>query len=155
MTNGRIEQKGSDYVVFPDKVGAESVVSVSAMIDGTQKQIGSTKFRVKRVPNPVATVGGKNEGLIGKSQLLAEQGIYAEIPDFDFEMKFTVTSFVVSSSKGGFVVDKPANGNRFTQEQLDLIKGLNPGSRIYIDNIVVKGDDGTTRNLPAISLKIK
>jgi gliding motility-associated protein GldM len=155
MTNGRIEQKGSDYVVFPEKVGAESVVSVSAVIDGTQKPIGSTKFRVKRVPNPVATVGGKNEGIIGKSQLLAEQGIYAEIPDFDFEMKFTVTSFVVSSSKGGFVVDKPANGNRFTQEQLDLIKGLNPGSRLYIDNIVVKGDDGTTRNLPAISLKIK
>jgi hypothetical protein len=70
-------------------------------------------------------------------------------------MKFTVTSFVVSSSKGGYVQEKIANGNRFTQEQLDLIKGLNPGSRLYIDNIVVKGEDGTTRTLSAISFKVK
>ena len=155
ISNGRIEQKGTDYMVYPDKPGVESVISVNATVDGAQKTIGTTKFRVKRVPNPIATVGGKNEGLIDKKQLLAEQGIYAEIPDFDFEMKFTVTSFVVSCSKGGFVQDKPANGNHFTPEQVDLIKGLNSGSRLYIDNIVVKGEDGTTRNLPAISLKIK
>lgn len=155
VTNGRIEQKGSGYLVYPEKAGVESVVSVSAQIDGTLKQMGTTKFRVKRVPNPIASVAGKNEGLITRNELLAEQGVYAEIPDFDFEMKFTVTSFVVSTSKGGFVVDKIANGNRFTQEQLDIMKGLNSGSRLYIDNIIVKGEDGTTRNLSAISFKIK
>ena len=154
VTNGRIEQSGSGYLVYPDKVGVKSIISVSAQIDGTVKQIGATEFRVKRVPNPIATVAGKYEGLITRNELVAEQGVYAEIPDFDFEMKFTVTSFVVSTSKGGFVVDKPTNGNRFTQEQLDLMKGLNRGSRLYIDNIVVKGEDGTTRNLSSISFKI-
>ena len=156
VTNGRIEQKGAGYLVYPDKVGVKSLVTVTAQIDGTVKQIGSpTEFRVKRVPNPVATVAGLFEGMITRNQLLAEQGVYAEIPDFDFEMKFTVTSFVVSTSKGGFVVDKPASGNRFNQEQIDLLKGLNPGNRLYIDNIVVKGEDGTTRNLSTISFKIK
>ena len=86
---------------------------------------------------------------------MAEQGVYAEIPDFDFEMKFTVTSFAVSTSKGGFVVDKLSTGNRFTQEQIDLMKSLNPGNRLYIENIVAKGEDGTTRNLSAISFKIR
>lgn len=155
VTNGRIEQSGAGYFVYPDKVGVNSVVTVNAQIDGTVKLIGSTPFRVKRVPNPIATVADKNEGLISRNELLAEQGVYAEIKDFDFEMKFTVTSFVVSTSKGGFVVDKIANGNRFTQEQIDVMKGLNPGNRLYIDNIVVKGEDGTTRNLSAISFKIK
>jgi gliding motility-associated protein GldM len=155
VTNGRIEQSGAGYLVYPAKAGVESVVSVSAQIDGTLKHISDAKFRVKRVPNPIATVAGLFEGMITRNQLIAEQGVYAEIPDFDFEMKFTVTSFVVSTSKGGFVVDKLANGNRFTQEQLDLIKGLNPGNRLYIDNIVVKGEDGTTRPLSAISFKIK
>ena len=155
VTNGRIEQSGTGYFVYPEKVGVKSVVSVSAQIDGTMKQIGSTEFRVKRVPNPIATVAGKNEGLITKNELVAEQGVFAEIPDFDFEMKFTVTSFAVSTSKGGFVVDKLSTGNRFNQEQLDLMKGLNPGSRLYIDNIVAKGEDGTTRNLSAISFKIR
>jgi gliding motility-associated protein GldM len=156
VTNGRIEQNASGYLVYPEKVGVNSVVTVSAQIDGTVKTIGSTPFRVKKVPDPMATVANKNAGLITRNELIAEQGVYAEIPDFDFEMKFTVTSFVVSTSKpGGYVVDKPANGNRFTQEQLDLMKGLNSGSRLYIDNIVVKGDDGTTRSLSAISFKIK
>jgi hypothetical protein len=85
---------------------------------------------------------------------MAQQGVLAKIPDFDFEMNFTVTSFVVSTSKGGFIVDKTTKGNRFSSDQITLMKGLNPGSRLYIESIVVKGDDGTTRNLPPISFKI-
>ncbi len=155
VSNGRIEQNAGGYFVYPEKVGVNSIVSVSALIDGNLKQIGATPFRVKRVPDPVATVAGKNAGLISRNELLAEQGVYAEIPDFDFEMKFTVTSFDVSTTRQGFVVDKSAKSNRFSQDQVDLMKGLNPGSRVYIDNIVVKGEDGTTRNLSAISFKIR
>jgi gliding motility-associated protein GldM len=155
VSNGRIEQKGTGYLVYPEKAGLDVIVKVNAQIDGTDKLIGSTPFRVKRVPNPIATVAGKNEGVITKNQLIVEQGVFAEIPDFDFEMKFTVTSFVVSTSKGGYVIDKPANGNRFTQEQIDLMKGLPSGSRLYIDNITVKGEDGSNRTLSAISFKIK
>jgi gliding motility-associated protein GldM len=155
VTNGRLEQNPNGYFIYPDKVGVNVNVTVSAMIDKTLKQIGATPFRVKRVPDPVATVANKNAGLISKNELLAEQGVYAEIPDFDFEMKFTVTSFVVSTSRQGFVVDKSANGNRFSQEQIDLMRGLNTGNRLYIDNIVAKGEDGTTRNLSTISFKIR
>ncbi len=155
MTNARFEQTTDGYVVYPDKVGTKVMVTVNADIDGSVKQIGTVEFRVKRVPNPIATVGGKNEGLISKNELLAEQGVFAEIPDFDFQMKFTVTSFIVSTSKGGYVVDKPTNGNRFSADQIELMKGLNPGSRVYFDNITVKGEDGSTRNLSAISFKIR
>jgi len=154
ITNGSIQPGATGYVVRPDKIGVLSKISVSAMIDGTLKDIGSMEFRVKRVPDPVASVAGKIEGVITKNELLAQQGVLAKIPDFDFEMNFSVTSFVVSTSKGGFVVDKPAKGNRFTQDQKDLMKGLNPGGRLYIESIVVKGDDGSTRNLPSISFKI-
>jgi len=154
ITNGSIQPGATGYVVRPDKIGVLSKISVSAMIDGTLKDIGSMEFRVKRVPNPVASVAGKIEGVITKNELLAQQGILAKIPDFDFEMNFTVTSFVVSTSRGGFVVDKPTKGNRFSQEQTDLMKGLNPGSRLYFESIVVKGDDGSIRPLPPISFKI-
>lgn len=86
---------------------------------------------------------------------MAEQGVFAEIPDFDFDMKFQVLSFNVStSSRGGFVFDKSTQGARFSQEQRDLFNGLTKGSRLYIDNIVVKGEDGFTRTLSAISFKI-
>ena len=154
ITNGSIQPGADGYNVRPDKVGVISTISVSALIDGALKQIGTTNFRVKRVPDPVASVAGKVEGLISKNELLAQTGVLAKIPDFDFQMNFTVTSFVVSTQKSGFIVDKATKGNRFSQEQTDLMKGLNPGGRLYIESIVVKGDDGSTRNLPPISFKI-
>lgn len=155
ITNGRLVKEGRHYMVYPSKPGRESVITVKAEIDGQLKTIGSTEFRVKRVPDPVATVAGKNEGLITKNELLMEQGVFAEIPDFDFEMKFSVQSFVISTARGGFVVDKKANSNRFTPEQMQLLKGLNSGSRLYFENIVARGEDGSIRNLSAISFKIR
>ena len=154
ISNGSIQPAPGGYIVRPDKVGVKSLITVSAQIDGTTKEIGSMEFRVKRVPDPVASVAGKIEGAITKNELMAQQGVLAKIPDFDFLMNFTVTSFVVSTSKQGYIIDKPTKGNRFSQEQTDLMKGLNPGSRLYIESIVVKGDDGSIRNLPAISFKI-
>ena len=155
ITNGSIENgPDGNFLVRPEKVGVNSVITVQAMIDGKLKEIGSTPFRVKKVPDPVASVANKNDGVISRNELEAQLGVLAKIPDFDFEMNFTVTSFVVSTSKAGFIIDKPTKGNRFSQEQRDLMKGLNSGSRLYIESIVVKGDDGTTRNLPAISFKI-
>jgi gliding motility-associated protein GldM len=157
ITNGSIEpspEGNGNYIVRPGKVGEKSRITVSAEIDGTLKEIGSTEFRVKKVPDPVASVANKNEGLISKSELEAQQGVLAKIPDFDFEMNFTVISFVVSTSKGGFINDRPTKGNRFSTEQKELMKGLNSGNRLWIESIVVKGDDGSTRNLPPISFKI-
>jgi len=142
------------YIVSPSKVGVNSIITVSAMIDGTEKVIGSTEFRVKKVPDPVASVAGKTEGIISKNELMAQLGVMAKIPDFDFQMNFTVTSFVVSTIKASYVVDEPTKGNRFSTKQVDLMKSLSSGSRLYIESIVVKGDDGSVRNLPAISFKI-
>ncbi|HWS00725.1 MAG TPA: gliding motility protein GldM, partial [Prolixibacteraceae bacterium] len=123
MKNGRIEQTANGYLAYPEKITEKAYITVSATVDKVVKPMGTAEFRVKRVPNPIATVAGKNEGLISKNELIAEQGVFAEIPDFDFEMKFQVLSFIVSTSKGGFIVDKATNGARFSQEQRDLFKG--------------------------------
>ena len=154
MKNGRIERTATGFLAYPEKITEKAYISVSALVDKVEKQMGTTEFRVKKVPNPIATVAGKNEGMISKNELMAEQGVFADIPDFDFEMKFQVLSFVVSTSQGGFIVDKPTNGARFSQEQRDLFNKLARGNRLYIDNIVAKGEDGLTRNLSAISFKI-
>ena len=155
ITNGSI-QPGPDgnYIVRPEKIGEKAIITVKAEIDGSLKEIGSMPFRVKKVPDPIASVANKTDGVISRNELEAQQGVLAKIPEFDFEMNFTVTSFVVSTSRAGFIVDKPTKGNRFSPEQRDLMKGLSPGSRLYIESIIVKGDDGTTRNLPPISFKI-
>jgi gliding motility-associated protein GldM len=159
VSNGRIEKSGEDYLVYPSKLDAQgkiTSISVNAKMNGETRPMGSMVFRVKEVPDPIATIGSKNGGTLQKEELLAEDGIFAELKDFDFDLKFRVINFDVTfSGAGGYVKTYKATGNKFTTEQKDQFGKLTQGSLIFIDNITAKGDDNTTRPLVPISFKIR
>jgi gliding motility-associated protein GldM len=159
VTNGRMEKSGEDWLVYPTKLdatGKNTSVSVSADMNGEKRNMGSMAFRVKEVPPPLATVGGKNGGVLKKEELMAEEGIFADLLDFNFDLKFKVTAFEVTvSGAGGFSTSYKGTGNKFTPEQKDQFKKLAQGSVIIIDNITAKGDDGANRPLSPISFKIR
>jgi len=159
MTNGgRIEKAGDDYMAYPSKLdatGKSTLITVSAKVGGETKPMGSMEFRVKAVPPPIAEISGKNGGDLRKEDLLVEEGIFAELKDFDFDLKFKVTQFDVSIS-GTYDKTIPSKDNKFTSEQKAQFSKLSTGSLIYIDNIMAKGDDGQpARPLAPISFKIK
>ena len=157
-TNGRIVKKGEDYEVYPDKLdglGKNTSIIVNAKVDGQTRLMGSMAYRVKEVPPPLATIGGLNGGTIRKEDLMAEEGIFAELKDFDFDLKFRVIQFDVSFS-GTYVKTTSSKTNKFTDEQKGFFSKLTPGSLIYIDNISAKGDDGQpARPLAPVSFKIR
>lgn len=157
ISNGRIEKSGEDYLAYPSKVdvqGRSTSISVTADMNGEKRSMGSMIFRVKEVPPPVATIGGLNGGTLKKEDLLAEDGIFAELKDFDFDLKFRVTQFDISFT-GTYVKTASSKSNKFTDEQRTFLNNLTQGSTIYIDNIVARGDDGTTRPLSPIGFKIR
>lgn len=151
ITNGKIRKKGNSYVVNPRRPG-NSYVTVSANIDGQKRSMGQKDFRVKRVPDPVGKVNGKKGGGITKQLLLAQLGIAADLENFDFDLKFTVTEFTVSATMQGFARREVSNSYKFTEAQKTLINGLSKGQRLYIEDIKAVGPDGSTRSLPAIAL---
>jgi len=159
VNNGRYEKSGDDFLVYPtklDALGKITSISVTAKLNGESRPMGSMVFRVKEVPDPLATIGGKNSGNLKKEELMAEDGVFAELKDFDFDLKFKVTQFDVNfSGAGGYSKVDKSTSNRFTQEQKDHFSKLSQGSIIYIDNIMAKGDDGSNRPLAPISFKIK
>ena len=159
LTNGRIEKNGKDFLVYPkaeDLTGKRTKVSVNANFEGKTRFMGSMVFRVKQVPDPIATIAGKAGGVIRKEDLLSEDGIFAALVDFDFDLKFTVTQFDITfSGAGGYNRTWSSESNRFTGEQQTQFNALTTGSIIYIDNIVAHGDDGTDRPLTPISFKIR
>ena len=159
ITNGRIVKEGNDYFAYPaeeDINGRNTSVTVTAPINGVSRNMGSMVFRVKRVPDPVATIAESNGGVLRKEQLLAEQGIFAALVDFDFDLKFTVTQFDVTfTGAGGYTNTWSSKSNRFTQEQKTQFSNLSVGSIIYFDNIIAHGDDNTDRELSPISFKIR
>jgi gliding motility-associated protein GldM len=159
MTNGAIRKRGNDYIVQPselDEQGRRTTVSVFANIGGERRLLGTTNWRVKRVPDPVAQVAGQAGGTIRRERLLVEDGVMAVLEDFDFDFRYTITQFRVEiSAAGGYVNFFESNSNRFTDEQKEQFRRLNPNSLIYIANIKAVGSDGTTRDLDPISFKIQ
>ncbi len=43
-------------------------------------------FRVKPLPAPIAVFGGKTQGSIPRATAAAQQGVFAILPDFDFDL---------------------------------------------------------------------
>ncbi len=146
---------GDKYVFTPKPgfAGGVAKISVHADIGGRKQRLGGMDFRIKRVPNPIASVGGLNEGTIKKSVLVAQSGVFAEMgDDFDFDLTFKVTGFTVSTIRNGFLVDATSKSASFTSEQNELIKGIARGAKVFIENIRAVGPGGDTRKLGSISL---
>jgi len=157
LNNGRIEKSGDDFLAYPtklDALGKNTSISVVANMNGVKRPMGAMVFRVKEVPPPVATIAGLNGGTLKKEQLIAEDGVFAELRDFDFDLKFKVTQFDITFA-GTYVKTASSKSNKFTDEQRSFLSKLNQGSTIFIDNIIAKGDDGTTRPLSPIGFKIR
>ncbi len=154
INNGRLRRvRGSEYIVVPARTGTASV-SVTANIDGVTRNMGSRNFRVRSVPDPVATVAGRERGTIARGVLLAQTGVLAEMRDFDFDLSFTVTRFTVSTTIGGFLREETSNNNRITDAQRELIRTAGRGSRVFFDNIRAVGPAGEERPLPTVSFTI-
>ena len=158
MTNGSIDKSGDAFIIKPnelDEQGRRTKVTVYANIGGQRRLVGTSNWRVKQVPPPVAQVAGQSGGDIRKERLQVEQGVMAVLVDFDFDFKYTVTQFdVQTSGVAGYAVIRKSNSNRFTQDQKDQLRRARPQTWVYIGNIKAIGDDGKTRNLDPIAFKI-
>jgi gliding motility-associated protein GldM len=153
-TNGTLIPSAGKFIMRPKRPG-NCIVNVYAEFDGRKKNVGSKEFRVKQVPDPFATVAGRKGGAINKVELMAQTGVAAEMPpDFDFELKFTVTQFTVLSVVQGFVKQYSSRNNRFTDEQKNLINTLSKGSPVYIQDIKAVGPDGSLRDLSTINFRL-
>jgi len=143
------------WIAKVTKVG-KCNISVSAKDDkGGSRSMGSKEFRVKIVPDPVPMVAGKKGGLIAGALLAAQSGVAATLVNFDFDLKFNVLSFNVSANIGGFTQDAPSTSSYFTPQQLNLIKKVGKGKKVYIENVRAKGPDGIPRSLGSIAFKIQ
>jgi hypothetical protein len=150
--NGKIEGSNGSYTIRPVKTG-RAVVTVFAK----GKKVKESEFRVKIVPDPVAKVAGKNGGTIKKSVLMSQEGVTAEMENFDFDLSFKVTEFTISTIDNGYVIESTSHSDKFTPEQRNLIQKLpaDSGKNIYFQDIKAQGPDGTTRKLSTVNFRIK
>jgi gliding motility-associated protein GldM len=155
-TNGIIRRAGEGWIAIPRQPG-NALIIVDADVEGKGKRkgMGSMEFRVKNIPDPIGKVAGKKGGYIDKNVLLAQMVVNADLENFEFDAKFTVTEFTVAANVRGFNQEEISKSFKITATQRDIISNLKKGDKIYFDNIKAVGPDGKPRELPTVSFKIQ
>lgn len=160
MSNGRLvrgkyKNFPGSWIAHPQTAGKIARITVSATINGKNRTFPARSFRVKNVPDPVAKVAGLKGGSVRLAVLKAQQGVIAEMENFDFDLRFKVTSFRVSINDKGYVIDQDSKNNLFTSAQKALFNRLKRNSQVIIQEIKAVGPDGKPRKLSPIVLKIQ
>lgn len=161
-TNGKMIQMGEEWVIEPDQLdynGEKTKVIVYAELDGEKRIMAEQSYRVMKVPDPVAKVGGISSGDISRDHLRLQRMVSATLEDFYFDMKFNVTSFEMSvPGQGGMTTTLGSNSYNFTDEQKRLLNSLNTGDKVWIENIKAKIKDNAEdaeRTLSPIILTVR
>jgi len=132
----------------------KAIISVSAEVEGERKSMGKMEFRVKKIPTPVAEIGGKNSGSIPKNKLANTLGIVAKMENFEFDVRVNVAEFkFVYTQANGLSKEIPVKGARFNDTVKKVLRSLKPGSRVTFEEIKAKMPDGEMRKLGAVVLK--
>jgi len=151
---GKIINQNDKFSILPHVMGVMKIRVRGISNKGDTIDFGDKEFRVKTIPDPVQTIGGKKGGSMRKSILLAQGGVAVTLENFEFDLGFNVTEFTVSSTFGEFEKSATAKGSRFSSEMIALIGQVQCGSKLYIEDVKAVGPDGTVRNLPSIVFKI-
>lgn len=144
-------------VTLPEEASGMTTINVSAEQDGNIIEMGSAEFRIKRVPSPIAKIGGIEGGPIDKNLLITAGAIIPQMPeDFEFELNFEITKFdFIATQRGGDMYIRQGEGNRLNEDMLSFIRNSRRGDKIWLENIFAKGPDGTSRRIGTINLTIK
>jgi gliding motility-associated protein GldM len=121
------------------------------------KTLGALTFRVRQMPSPLASVGGKRSGDgISAAALAAQPGVAANIENFPLRLTYTVTRFKVvgTDENSGDLISIPGTGNLFTPQMKAMIRNQKPGEIITVEDIYCTGPDGATRKLPSLLYNI-
>ena len=151
---GRYEKTGAGkYNFFVNSVTDNCTITV--LVDG--KPAGASQFRVRTIPDAVATVGGEPSGAnIPAGAFKAQGGVAAWVKDFPFDLKYTVTSFTLTAdTDDGDIIEARCTGNTWSAQAQGVLKGLKAGKTVTIDDIRAQGPDGRNRHLPSLVYYIK
>ena len=144
------------YTVRPGD-GNQCSISATVTTNGMDVQMTPRIFRIKRIPNPVASFGGKKsyDSVIDLNSATTALGVRADMEAFDFPVSTSISSFNVILIMNGQNKEYKCGGNRLSTEAIESIKKLQRGDRIIIEEISCLMPDNTERKLSPIALKIQ
>lgn len=153
MNGGSLSGSNGHYVATVTSMG-EATISVSGELTaGKVSFLGSSLFRVKRIPDPKPMFAGKSGGNTSAANIRAQDRLFAKLEGFDFDAKFNVTRFTLMIAKPRQdVAIYSANGGELSGAMRTAMNGVTPGTTVVFKDIIAVGPDGTQRGLDPIVL---
>lgn len=124
----------------------------------TGQKVGSAPFRTKRIPDPLASIGGKVDGKVTDGELKIQQGIMAKLENFDFEAKCNIQGFTMICNLPRQDASPPitVSGGRFDANVSSWIqKGRAGAIYQFYDIKAMCPGDVTGRKLNGITLTLR
>ncbi|KAA6302370.1 MAG: hypothetical protein EZS26_001483 [Candidatus Ordinivivax streblomastigis] len=161
ISNGTLSHKSNDIWVAKPRAGADAVISVVArMAGGKTQEMAKQTFKVRPLPDPapylnITNPDGNTTRYRGgtpqsKAALVAVDALNAAIDDGILDIRFTVVRFELQKFDSmGLAMTTSSDGARFSQQQKDVIRGMQRGQTFYIRGIVVRDPGGAERTLLA------
>ncbi len=166
ITNGTLRRVGKGWIARPAKIGAEAEITVYSTANGNRARVASTKFRVRKLPDPSPYIdiktGKENfryKGAprrISKAAIIGAQSLSAAADDDFLNVAYTVESFtLLFFDSMGNAMPEVSAGNKFSTRQKEQIRRLKPGKRFFITSVKAKGPDGIVRDIAPMEVIIK
>jgi len=148
---------GGHYIATVSSTG-KAIIKVSAEIGGKVMPMGTFEYRVKRVPDPVATIANNKSGSINKNLLMAGT-LIPQLENFDFELFFKITSFKMTiTGKGKDPMEFESTGNQLTQQMRDALSKGRAGDKVFFEFIKARmatGADQSSRQLSPMAFTLQ
>lgn len=144
------------YIVQATSETNDAKINVSAKTETGNKAQGSATFRVKRIPDPIASIGGKRGSSdIKRLDAMNLTAVAAKLDNFDFEAPFKVTYFEFTAIVRGQPQIFTNNGPSLTDDMKKALAKVTTGSKIFISDVTAVGPDKKVRNIPGVTLKVR
>ncbi|MFI5137924.1 MAG: gliding motility protein GldM [Sphingobacteriales bacterium] len=153
MTGGSISGSGEHWTANVTSIGQATINVSGELTKGKTSMLGSTMFRVKRIPDPKAEFAGKSGGNTSAANIRAQDRVFAKLDNFEFDAKFSVTRFTLMIAKPRQdVITYSTSGNELSAQMKTLINSVTPGTTVIFKDIIAVGPDGSPRGLDPIAL---
>jgi len=146
--------KGAYFIKPTSTIQDVQIIVSTKDANGKSTTYAPYKFRVKPLPKPEGRFAGKSSGDVPKNTAMAQTGVFATLPDFDFDLVYKVTGFSLFYSGRMGEFEEFSTSSALTQKQKDLIASMNRGQTLIIKNIKAIGPDNIPKDLNPIVLKI-
>jgi len=152
--SGSLSGSAGHYTAMVNSITDNNVITVSGEVNGKTMVLGSTKFRVKRIPDPKPQFAGKSGGNTAAANIRAQNKVFAKLEGFDFDAQFNVTRFTLIIVKPRQdAVTYTTSGAELTGQMRSAINTVTPGTLVIFKDIIAVGPDGTQRGLDLITLQ--